>query len=56
MSVRKHRDPRVRKREELRVRRRALHKHRSGFHEDTKRKEERAWQEQELYPAQSHDE
>lgn len=55
MSVRKHRDPRARKREERKVRRRALHKHRSGFHEDVKRKEERQWKEEQLSLPVNHD-
>lgn len=55
MSVRKHRDPRVKKREEQRVRRQARHKHRSGFHADRKRKEEREWLEDQLFLPVSHE-
>lgn len=46
MSVRLHRDPRARRKAEVKVRKRALHKHRSGFHVDRKRKEEKEWHEE----------
>lgn len=56
MSVRKHRDPRVRKREERKVRRRALHKHRSGAHADTRRKEAQVWADTQISLSATHDE
>ncbi len=46
MSVRYHRDLRAQRKERIKVRKRALHKHRSGVHVDRKRKEKEEWHEE----------
>jgi len=56
MSVRKHRDCRVKKREQQRARRRALHKHRSGFHDDAREKERQQWLVEQLRLPENHEE